>query len=145
MTFQPLSEVTRVVIHHSASPRHTTTAQIRHWHTRDNGWQDIGYHYVIEQDGRIHCGRPIDHIPAAQRGFNTGSVAICITGDNTRDEYKWNLLQKQSLRDLISCLRKLLPNPFTIFGHRDLPGAATLCPGLDVRSEFPDLCEPSSP
>ena len=32
-------------------------AKIKHWHTVDNGWDDIGYHYVIKRDVLVEMPR----------------------------------------------------------------------------------------
>ena len=46
------SKVSKIYVHHSASPKASTdTARIRRWHL-DRGWNDIGYHWVIEHDGQ---------------------------------------------------------------------------------------------
>ena len=40
--------ISRLVVHHSASPIDKTTVRdIEDWHVRDNGWDAIGYHFVI--------------------------------------------------------------------------------------------------
>ena len=70
-----------VFIHCSASDRHShdDVAVIKRWHLA-RGWSDVGYHYYITQEGRLQMGRSVDRIPAAQRGHNVGSVAICLGG-----------------------------------------------------------------
>jgi hypothetical protein len=52
---------------------------IRHWHVSENGWADIGYHFVIEGDARIRQGRSIDTVGAHVRGHNMGTLGICGT------------------------------------------------------------------
>ena len=44
------------------------------------GWSDVGYHYFITKAGEIQEGRPVRRVPAAQRGHNPGSIAICCHG-----------------------------------------------------------------
>jgi N-acetylmuramoyl-L-alanine amidase len=122
----------RIVIHHSASSRITTLAEIDSWH-RKRGFARVGYHYVIEDDGAVLVGRPITQQGAHCKadGANRDSIGICVTGDNTNPTEVWNDLQVaalvQLLRDLYSMYGEL-----TIYGHRDIPGAATKCPGLDI-------------
>ena len=31
--------------------------KIKEWHTKGNGWSDIGYHWVIRRDGTLDKGR----------------------------------------------------------------------------------------
>ncbi len=78
---KPRRKVSKVFIHCSASDAksHDNVRTILRWHLA-RGFSDIGYHYVITKDGVLHEGRPLRLIPAAQKGHNTGSIAICVTG-----------------------------------------------------------------
>jgi N-acetylmuramoyl-L-alanine amidase len=137
MTRQNLADVKRIVLHHSASPRETTTlAMVRKWHM-DRGFLDVGYHYVIEGKGELRYGRPIDCIPAAQKGANTGTIAVCVVGDNTRDGEGWTEAQKLSVASIVAMLRHVLGRPLELVGHRDV--AASECPGVEVSEVFPHL------
>jgi hypothetical protein len=50
-------KVTKIVVHHSASDRKTTTKKdIEKWH-KDRGFSQIGYHKIIEGTGMIKKGR----------------------------------------------------------------------------------------
>jgi N-acetylmuramoyl-L-alanine amidase len=134
---QLLRDITTIVLHHSASPRDTTSAdEIREWH-RTKGWDDIGYHYVVEGDGSLKMGRSIDMQPAAQSGHNAGTIAICVVGDNTKDGEGWTDSQRITAHSLIVMLRNVLGWRIPIAGHRDL--GTTECPGVDVREVFKDL------
>lgn len=57
-----------------------TTEVIRDYHKRHNGWDDIGYHWVIEKDGSLHPGRPESAIGAHVGGFNERTIGVCVTG-----------------------------------------------------------------
>ena len=50
---------THCVVHCADTPAEMDigAAEIRKWHTEDNGWDDIGYHYVIRRDGILENGR----------------------------------------------------------------------------------------
>ena len=134
---QHMADIDKIVLHHSASPRNTTKAEdIARWH-RERGFLAIGYHFVIEGNGTVRHGRDIDSIPAAQKGANTGSIAICLVGDNTKPGEGWTDDQKLSARSLIIMLRTILPKPLRLCGHRDV--APSECPGIDVADVFPDL------
>jgi N-acetylmuramoyl-L-alanine amidase len=78
---KPKRVITKVFLHCSASnrPNHDDVEVIRSWH-KQRGWSDIGYHYFIRADGTIEIGRDIESKPAAQKGHNTGSIAICLHG-----------------------------------------------------------------
>lgn len=125
-----------LVVHHSASPRDTTTLElIREWHTdpRKKGgpFRDVGYHFVIEASGAIRPGRPLPRI-GAHAPPNAKRIGFCIAGDNTVAGENWNGAQIVSAIRLIGAVRLLWPS-IDVEGHRDVmaPGY-TECPGLDV-------------
>jgi N-acetylmuramoyl-L-alanine amidase len=139
---QNLSDISRIVLHHSASPRATTTAaDILAWHTDprrvDGPFDTIGYHFVIEGDGALRYGRPLDKVPAAQKGANLKTIAVCIVGNNLIDDEVWTDAQLISGHSLIVMLRSVLGRRLPFCGHRDL--AASDCPGVDVRDVFREL------
>ena len=126
----------RIIIHHSASPRLSTTRdEIDQWH-KARGFIEIGYHWVIEAGGKVVPGRPL-HIDGAHcLGHNHDSIGICVVGDNTSADptQHWDGDQKQALLDMVVGLELLYPTIKAVYGHRDAPGAKTECPGLDVRA-----------
>ena len=80
--------VNKIIIHHSASPKDTTKEQIYDWHVNGNGWSDIGYHFVITEDGTIHEGRHINTSGAHCRGHNANSIGVCVTGNTNNEKPK---------------------------------------------------------
>ena len=123
-----------IVIHHSASPRKTTREEVERWHL-DRGFSAIGYHYVIEWNGIVRFGRPLIQEGAHCKadGANHDSIGICVAGDNTKPGQEWNTAQIASLGLLIRGCR-LLFGDLNFCGHRDVPGAATECPGVSVQT-----------
>ena len=123
----------RVVVHHSASPRDRTTAHdIASWHT-DRGFDMIGYNYVIEAGGKLVVGRSMHRAGAHCKadGANFDSIGICVTGDNTKPSEAWDQDQIEALRTFVQSARVLFPG-ISVCGHRDVPGAKTACPGVDI-------------
>lgn len=118
--------INKIVIHHSASDRDTTTpAKINQWHL-DRGWSGIGYHWVITGDGALHVGRRETKSGAHTKGHNKNSIGICVTGNfetesPTREQ--WNILKIFMLRSLSS----FNLTPSDIYAHREL--SPTLCCG----------------
>ena len=72
---------TTVVIHHSASSPDTSVETIRDWHTKGNGWADIGYHYFLEPYGIEKKGRPDSVVGAHVAWHNHDSIGICLAGN----------------------------------------------------------------
>lgn len=130
-----LQSVEYLVIHHSASnPRLTTVGTIREWHVKDRGWDDIGYHWVVTDDGHIWTGRDLTKQGAHAPKVNSCSWGVCVVGDNTKQGWEWNHDQEDALLELIDAVRVIVPG-IKIIGHRDT-GQATECPGLDVAEWF---------
>ena len=126
---KPVREVDRVFIHCSASSlkSHDDVEVIRGWHL-NNGWSDIGYTYYITFDGTVHRGRDVEITPAAQRGHNTGTIAICLSGlavdDFTQEQF-------ESLKDLCEQIDDRIPD-VTFHGHCEVSDKT--CPVFDYRS-----------
>ena len=79
------------IIHHTAGQNDYTRAQapaivrgIELFHVKGNGWNDIGYNFLVDRFGTIYEGRfgGVDRnvIGAHALGFNTGSVGIALLG-----------------------------------------------------------------
>jgi N-acetylmuramoyl-L-alanine amidase len=110
------------------------TAEVRLWHTRDRGWRDIGYHYLIDRDGKVGTGRPLDQIGAHTQGRNTGTIGIALFGGHgsaVTDPFGANFTpeQERALIALIADLRGRFPIT-KVSGHNQY--AAKACPGFDV-------------
>jgi uncharacterized protein with LGFP repeats len=79
------------IVHHTAGTNGYSRAEapaivrgIQLFHVRSNGWNDIGYNFLVDRFGTIYEGRfgGIDRnvIGAHALGFNTGSVGIALIG-----------------------------------------------------------------
>jgi hypothetical protein len=72
----------RFSIHHteggSTNPM-TQLRSIQSYH-KSKGWCDIGYHFLIDTDGRIYEGRPVNLLGAHVGGHNTGNLGISFIG-----------------------------------------------------------------
>ncbi len=55
-----------------------------------------------------------------------------MVGDNTLHDEEWNRNQQYALQELVDAVRLLWGEGLEVCGHRDLPGTATLCPGVDI-------------
>lgn len=130
------------------SPLNDKIAEIRRWHVQGNGWDDIGYHYVIDRDGTVGEGRPIAKSGAHTKGRNANSVGICLIGghgsdanDNFYDHYTPK--QEEALRGLIAKLQAQYPSITTISGHNQY--AAKACPGFNAPRWFAHKPERTAP
>ena len=83
----PRTDTNYLVIHCSDTyaDQGVTADDIRRWHIGDNGWSDIGYHWVIERDGKIKHGRHSQAQGAHVLGHNHESIGICLIGGKGAD------------------------------------------------------------
>jgi len=114
----------RITVHHSASGD-VSVETIRAWHL-ERGFIDVGYHWIIRQNGKLEQGRPMNRQGAHVKHENYRNLGICLTGNF--EKYPPNEAQYWSLRRLLNflCFAFRIPKD-KIYLHRDL--ANTLCPG----------------
>jgi len=138
-----------IVIHYSATPveRDFEAADIDRMH-RDRGFRELGYHYFIRKNGKVQTGRDMAEpgrfeMGAHSYGENDASIGICYEGGVTLDEPTLGKdtrtdNQKAAMDKLLAELVERFPKA-KIRGHRDMPGAATQCPGFDATDEYSHL------
>ena len=128
-----------VVVHCSASKVTTnfTLKDLRHLHVDICHWSDIGYHFYITRDGRIHNCRPMSEIGAHVKGYNAVSIGVCYEGGlNARGRPADTRTpeQKKSLIELLSALKERFPKA-KLVGHYEL-GASKDCPVFCASKEY---------
>ena len=128
--------LSRIVIHYTATPPDMDigVTRVREWHLA-RGFSDVGYHYVVRLDGTVEKGRDLARPGAHAHGHNHDSVGICYVGGGTGQDTR-TPAQKNSITDLITAVRLLFGEHIKVYGHRELAGAATLCPGFDASKEY---------
>lgn len=136
---------TEVFIHHTenedAAKINTLAEQkmsmqgIQTFHQHGRGWDDIAYHAIVFQPvesiplARVFLGRTPLQVPAAQLGHNTGTLAIAVYGDFTKD-----MVHPNTRFAIELAIARLAPHAKTIGGHRDV--VATQCPGDNLYREL---------
>ena len=82
-----MRELKKIIVHctDSDNEKHDNIETIRKWHVEENGWKDIGYHYVITKDGSVHQGRELSEVGAHCTGHNMFSIGIALTGKSNFD------------------------------------------------------------
>ena len=133
--------IKEIIVHCSATAegRDFTVEDIRRWH-KQQGWSDIGYHYVIGRHGEKWTGRDVDVSGAHCEGHNRNSIGVCYIGglDETGKKAKdtRTLQQKAVMLSLLTELKRLYPQA-KIYGHRDF--ARKDCPSFDAKNEYKSI------
>jgi|GEM_PF-1933894 len=126
-----------IVIHHSAGPSGSAAA-FHQYHVRHNGWESLGYHFVIgngngSADGMVEVGpRWVYQQVGAHAGvrqFNEYGIGICLVGNF--ESSRPTDAQMRALAYLAGHLmRQYRIPPANIIGHRDCK--TTDCPGRNM-------------
>lgn len=122
-----MRNIDKIVIHCSDSPqgRGDDVDTIRRWH-KERGWSDIGYHYVIIEDGEIQVGRDLERSGAHAKGHNTGSIGICLIGRDSFTEEQFI-----SLAGLVLGMMEQFDIELdNVLGHYQV--SSKTCPNFDI-------------
>jgi hypothetical protein len=159
------------VVHHTAGSNSYTREQsaaivraIQVYHVKANGWNDLGYNFLVDKYGQVFEGRAggVDRnvIGAHAEGFNTGSTGVSVLGNYQNGKLPfaaeaalarvlaWRLdnahVDPASTLDWITTgnprFRSGVPVALrAIVGHRDV--GFTSCPGSAIYSRFGPLVQ----
>lgn len=147
-------QVKLLTVHHSAlvvrddpRPAVERVRALYKYHAASKGWGDIGYHYVIDENGQIYEGRQGGKFVVGGHAYcnNVGTVGVVLLGNFEIEQPSQK--QAQSLQWLLSDLAKQyninMNNSVQFHGkkfespivrHRDL--LSTLCPGYYLSEAF---------
>ncbi|XP_039366844.1 peptidoglycan recognition protein 4-like [Mauremys reevesii] len=130
-----------VIIHHTAGSSCTSQAScsqvvrgIQNYHMDSNGWADIGYNFLIGEDGRVYEGRGWSTVGAHAYGWNHKSLGFSFLG--TFSSRVPNAAALNAAKSLIQCAvnRGSLSSSYTLKGHRNVD--STECPGNALYNEI---------
>ncbi len=140
-----MNGVARLTLHHEGSAPVTFTdtrsaaarlEQIRQTHTRDRGWADIGYHFIIDRAGRVYQGRDPRYQGAHVADTNPHNLGVMVLGNF--EEQRPADAQVQSLARFVATLARTYRIPRTaIYTHQELK--PTACPGRFLQPHIDTL------
>ncbi len=152
---EPIGKIEFVTLHHTAdrigNPGPTlqdNAARVKSYqtaHQQSEKWADIGYHFVIDRQGRIWEGRELAYqgAHAGNPEANFHNVGIALIGHFDRMEV--TAAQKKSLSALVKwvCAEYGVPAS-RIYGHDEAikahsKGRGTDCPGRNLEAYIPTL------
>ncbi|MCK5622388.1 MAG: N-acetylmuramoyl-L-alanine amidase [Alphaproteobacteria bacterium] len=125
---KPERHVDRVFLHCSASDDESLSGnrlveEVCAWH-RARGFSDVGYHFLIDKHGDVLPGRDIEKTPAAQKGHNTGTIAVMVHG---LEDFPQPMLN--ACRDFCGAINEACEGRITFHGHCEV--SAKTCPVFD--------------
>lgn len=152
--YQYAKTIRTIVVHHTASTNDLNNPKqairnIQYYHAVNRGWGDIGYNYIIDQDGKIYEGRKGGEkvIGGHAVPVNKTSIGIAVLG---------NYEEQQVPGKVIESLVKISSEKASIYGlnltgkfnykdktynvlqgHKD--NSATACPGANLYAALPSL------
>ncbi len=134
----PMNGISRITVHHTAvvstsvrteSDAITMINSTRNAHLR-RGWADIGYHYVIDPQGRIWEGRPLSWQGAHVEATNEHNLGIVLLGNFDRQTPTPAALSSLD-SFLVDSARRYRVPVNRIYTHRELK--PTECPGTSLQ------------
>jgi len=153
---------TDITLHHTAGFSATTMEEgleqvqrIQDFHQNGRGWSDIGYQFLMDQEGRLYQGRPFlnnqtaftDGPPLAQGahvgGHNTGNIGVSLMGcyhppEGSNCVDRMTSAATDSLLVMFAYLSERYGVvPDDISGHRDFN--STACPGNNNYAMLPSI------
>lgn len=144
--FGRLGPVRYITFHHTAGPEGHDLAQVRVLNRNiqvqhiGQGWGDIGYHFAMDNLGRIYCLRNKDAKGAHTQSFNTGNIGIVLHG-NYATTSRIRQAQRESLQWLFRggfyALFGAHEKNLTVLIHSEK--FATACPGRYLAEEIQKL------
>ncbi len=157
MVYLPDERVKWLVIHYSATPieRETTYEQIEAGH-KARGFSKIGYHAYGPRKGGWLAGRDLSRperfeMGAHSKGENAASVGYCYEGGVRLSDMSagFDSRTPAQVKAMIDWIDQQLArfggdgiDPTkgpVVVGHRDMPGAATQCPGFDAAAWWAEV------
>lgn len=136
-------KVDKFIIHHTATESDLDDPKqairnIFYYHAVTRGWGDIGYNYIIDQQGRVYEGRKGgEGVVGGHAGpGNIGSIGIAILGNYDNGEVPEAAVE--SLARLIAIKSKIHnidPSSTTVIGHYKVMD--TRCPGTYLKGDLP--------
>lgn len=136
-----MRDIKYIVVHCTATPQDAKIESIKKYWRDVKGWKQVGYHYIIEANGKINKLAEESEITNGVAGYNSASVHVCYIGgvdskgnpiDNRTDS------QKNAMKDILAELKMRYPDA-EIKGHRDFPNIKKACPSFDVKKWLDNL------
>lgn len=102
-----MRKIKEIIIHCTACRPNKTPQAIKQEHIRDNGWKDVGYHFLIDSEGHVWRGRDVSEVGAHCTGRNTNSIGIAYIGGLNIDNKPANTMTRAQMVAMFQLLEVL--------------------------------------
>lgn len=127
------AQITGIVWHHTAGNREQPIRDIADYHVRVRKWPGIGYHYAIDQEGKVFQMQAVTTVSYHAYMNNTPNIGVVLVGNY--EEERPSPAMKAAAKALLRCL-KARHRIQHVWMHSETK--ATLCPGRYARAMFGD-------
>lgn len=134
----PMGSIRRITVHHDAidgSPGPDSDSVVKRLNSirqshLGRGWADIGYHYVIDPEGRVWEGRPLRLQGAHVADQNQNNLGIVLMGNFERQAPTPQATEALD-RFIAQSMRRYRIPMNEVRTHREM--APTACPGRNLQ------------
>jgi hypothetical protein len=141
----------RMTVHHTDTPNNDSITmaarvrQIQSYHIDTRGWCDIGYHFLIGQDGKVYQGRVETKVGAHAANDNTNNVGISFVGTYETTVPTTAVMDAGAkIIKALSTTYGIALNRTKIKGHRQVGTTETTCPGEALYTRLQTLIDKAS-
>jgi N-acetylmuramoyl-L-alanine amidase len=140
-----MRKIDYIAIHCTATPQTTKIPSILNYWKNVLGWKRVGYHYLIEANGKVTQLSDIANPTNGVAGFNANTIHISYIGgvdkngkaiDNRTDAQKDSMLK--TIGSVLMMLSKTQTKKPIIQGHYQF-GANKACPCFDAKKEYENI------
>jgi hypothetical protein len=140
----PMLPVKSITIHHegwepfmATDPDETAyrieRVRVGHRNAKGGGYADIGYHFIIDREGRVWEGRSLRYQGAHVKNRNEGNIGVMCLG-NFEEQNPTERQLAGLTRQVKALMTKYRVPTRRVYTHREWPDAQTLCPGRSLQS-----------
>lgn len=138
----------RITLHHEgvffdgSTPAPVYLRSVQRWSMSNRGWPDLPYHFLLDLDGHIYEGRPLDARGDTNTSYNPqGHALIALLGKYDKGEQQPNAIQITTVIALMAWLVDTYAIPLnTIKGHRDFIPVNEKGEHIDVKTREHITC-----
>lgn len=141
---RPMLPVKYITVHHEGWEPFTATGfdetaariervRVGHRNAKDGGYADIGYHFVIDREGRVWEARSLRYQGAHVKYHNEGNIGImCLGNFEVQSPTKKQLA---ALTGQVKAMQDRYNVPVSrVKTHQEWKDAQTLCPGRSMQN-----------